>query len=177
MNTREEAQRIYEYESGRIKSYEDRFMELIKGSDNEHELLNLFMWYGNARAIKSKAYQEKKQEVLWARQCSITGEGMNEGWCWGDGEFYTKYEKDTLAECVKDKLSIIEHYCLTPDEVILENISKEEFDNINSLMNKDALTPSNLLTMGYVSDYLYWTEWEVKYDAQYKEINGKLIEL
>lgn len=30
----------------------------------------------------------------FARQCSITGEGMNEGWCFGDGQHYAKYEHD-----------------------------------------------------------------------------------
>lgn len=32
----------------------------------------------------------------YARKCSITGEGMNEGWVFGDGEEYAKYEKDAL---------------------------------------------------------------------------------
>lgn len=31
-----------------------------------------------------------------ARQCSVTGEGMNEGWVFGDGEEYAKYEADAL---------------------------------------------------------------------------------
>jgi hypothetical protein len=32
----------------------------------------------------------------YARQCSITGEGMNEGWVFGDGEEYVKYEQDAV---------------------------------------------------------------------------------
>ena len=40
--------------------------------------------------------------MKYARKCSITGEGMNEGWCWGDGMFYSKYEKDPIAELRKD---------------------------------------------------------------------------
>ena len=27
------------------------------------------------------------EKILWARQCDITGEGMNDGWIWGDGAF------------------------------------------------------------------------------------------
>lgn len=30
----------------------------------------------------------------FARQCSMTGEGMNEGYCFGDGQDYAKYEDD-----------------------------------------------------------------------------------
>lgn len=32
----------------------------------------------------------------FARQCSITGEGMNEGWCFGDGQDYAKNESDAI---------------------------------------------------------------------------------
>lgn len=32
----------------------------------------------------------------YARKCDFTGEGMNEGWCFGDGEMYAKYEKDAI---------------------------------------------------------------------------------
>jgi hypothetical protein len=34
--------------------------------------------------------------MKYARQCSITNEGMNEGWCFGDGQDYAKYEKDAI---------------------------------------------------------------------------------
>jgi hypothetical protein len=37
----------------------------------------------------------------FARQCSITGEGMNEGWCFGDGQYYVKHENDALALALK----------------------------------------------------------------------------
>ena len=37
----------------------------------------------------------------YARQCSITGEGMNEGWCFGDGQCYVKHENDALALALK----------------------------------------------------------------------------
>ena len=32
----------------------------------------------------------------FARQCSVTGEGMNQGWVIEDGWAYAKYEKDAL---------------------------------------------------------------------------------
>lgn len=36
----------------------------------------------------------------YARQCSITGEGMNEGWVVNDGEMYFKYEDDANQWCI-----------------------------------------------------------------------------
>lgn len=38
--------------------------------------------------------------MKWARNCSITGEGMNQGWVGDDGCFYFKYEKDAHKWCV-----------------------------------------------------------------------------
>jgi hypothetical protein len=34
--------------------------------------------------------------MKFARQCSITKQGMNSGWCFGDGEEYAKDEADAL---------------------------------------------------------------------------------
>ena len=38
--------------------------------------------------------------MKWARSCSITGEGMNEGWVGNDGEVYFKYGHDALQWCI-----------------------------------------------------------------------------
>ena len=38
-------------------------------------------------------------------------------------------------------------------------------------------TDNEILEEYYQSDYYYWTEWEDEEEYQYKEINGKLIEL
>lgn len=35
-----------------------------------------------------------------ARQCSVTGEGMNEGWVGDDGCVYFKYGHDALQWCI-----------------------------------------------------------------------------
>jgi hypothetical protein len=39
------------------------------------------------------------ETIKFARKCDFTGEGMNEGWCFGDGEKYAKYEGDALKHC------------------------------------------------------------------------------
>ena len=54
-----------------------------------------------------KIYTEKDITKLWARQCDITKEGMDTGWVWGDGAFYTKYLVDTLFECREDRNNIL----------------------------------------------------------------------
>jgi hypothetical protein len=38
--------------------------------------------------------------MKWARSCSVTGEGMNEGWVGNDGEVYFKYGHDALQWCI-----------------------------------------------------------------------------
>lgn len=49
--------------------------------------------------MKKKKLNEEKtpaQPTMWARKCDATDEGMNEGYCFGDGEMYFKYEQDAL---------------------------------------------------------------------------------
>ena len=55
-------EQLYEYETKRIEEYKKQFYSVIyKHNLEDHKLImNLFEWYGNARAIKSKAYQEMK---------------------------------------------------------------------------------------------------------------------
>jgi hypothetical protein len=86
--------------------------------------------------------------MKYARKCSITGEGMNEGWCWGDGVYYSKYEKDTIGEL---RMDYPEHSKLTDEELIEWAVEEE--------------------------GVLYWTTWEDESEHQYEEINGKLIEI
>jgi len=56
--------KIYKYENQRIKIYKKDFNEIIESLDVDSELkdqlLKLFILYGNASSIKSKAYQEMK---------------------------------------------------------------------------------------------------------------------
>ena len=86
--------------------------------------------------------------MKYARQCNVTAEGMNDGWCWYDGIFYSKYESDTMTEL---RLDFPEHSAMTDDELMTWAVE--------------------------VADILYWTEWEDESEHQYEEINGKLIEI
>lgn len=66
----------------------------------------------------------------FARRCDVTGKGMNEGWCWGDGMFYTESKEDTLAELRK---TCPEQAHLSDDELLTWAVEEEEL--------------------------LYWTDW------------------
>jgi hypothetical protein len=78
----------------------------------------------------------------YAKQCSVTGEGMNEGYVYYDGEMYFKYEKDFVM-FLKYQNEPIEDIWDLSDEFIL----KESYDN---------------------GEY-YYTEWEDEEDFEYCE--------
>ena len=58
------AEQLYEYETKRIEQYlyklDTIFKTYMLPEDIRHELKTIIEWYGHARAIKSKAYQEMK---------------------------------------------------------------------------------------------------------------------
>lgn len=63
---------LYDYETKRIDKYLAEMSDIINNNiknDVDADRLNhLIEWYGNARAIKSKAYQEMKMTTLKAMQ-------------------------------------------------------------------------------------------------------------
>jgi hypothetical protein len=65
----------------------------------------------------------------FARRCDVTGEPMNEGWCWGEGMFYTATEESTITE-----------------------LRKEYPSKVN-------ITDDELMQYAYDNEVLYWTEW------------------
>tara|TARA_R100001163_G_C5011530_1_gene157283 strand:+ start:232 stop:600 length:369 start_codon:yes stop_codon:yes gene_type:complete len=119
--------------------------------------------------------------MKYARKCNVTGEGMNEGWVWGEGEFYTSTLDITLSECRKDRDSILN--VIINDELrceLYELDTVQTEDDLTELKNaieraeKNIETDEDLLCIGYHTEYLYYTEWECEEDIQYKEINGVL---
>jgi hypothetical protein len=83
----------------------------------------------------------------FARKCSATGEGMNEGYVFRDGEMYFKYEEDLVA------------YLRELDE------------------NSTDLSDEFLLDEAYGLDEYYYTEWEDEDEYEYEMINGTLTEI
>jgi hypothetical protein len=112
----------------------------------------------------------------FARKCSITGELMNEGWVWGDGMFYTKYESDTLKECRRDREFILGIY----DDIDVENLLSEcELTEAILRARRNEETDEDLLLIAFNGDYLYYTEWEDDIEEhQYAiDADGNEIEL
>ena len=75
----------------------------------------------------------------WARCCNVTGEGMNNGWIWGDGDFYVKNQDDAMNECWKDRYDIKEKLFSYIDDMKLDNLSKkfksETINKIDTIVN------------------------------------------
>ena len=89
--------------------------------------------------------------IKYARQCSITGEGMDEGYVYYDGEMHFKYEKDF---------------------VMFLRYQNEPLEDIWNLSDEFILSES------YDNGEYYHTEWEDEDDYQYYEDeNGKIFEI
>jgi hypothetical protein len=87
----------------------------------------------------------------FARQCSVTGEGMNEGYVIGDGDFYIKYEKD-LITFLRDN---------------------NEFPRENESLSDDFI-----MDEAYNLGEYYYTEWEDEDDYEYcEDEDGNIIEI
>ena len=87
--------------------------------------------------------------IKYARKCDITGKGINSGWVWGEGEFYTSTEEHTIEELKKSY----------PDN--------PEYWNLQYAYNNYALywtkwDDSNIIDQGY-----YYTDngIEIQYDS------------
>lgn len=85
---------------------------------------------------------------LWARKCSVTGEGMNSGYCIDDGAMYIKHQHD-----------MVKH---------LRTMHEED--------GGGEITDETLLNDAFDSEYYYYTDWECHTDIQYAEIDGKMYE-
>ena len=91
--------------------------------------------------------------MKYARKCSITGEGMNEGFVYCDGDMYFAHKQDLIVK-LRDAYS--------------KEISK---DFVSELSDDD------LLDLSYEDNTHYYTEWEDEDDYQYEMIDGELVEI
>lgn len=102
---------------------------------------------------------------LSARKCDVTGKSMMQGWCWGDGFFYTATEQTTNAECRKDRDAILDEMdWKNPLSSASWDINGEEAEEylqsvMRAMVSQD--TDEDLRIIGYYRDYLYYTEWEL----------------
>jgi hypothetical protein len=94
----------------------------------------------------------------FARRCDVTGRGMNEGWVWGDGMFYTSTLENTIAELRSDIKDGVYNF----DEIGADELLK--------------MSDEELLEHAFDNDVLYWTEWEELDDDFYYDENGNEFE-
>lgn len=94
----------------------------------------------------------------FARCCDVTGRGMNEGWVWGEGTYYTSTKEVTIAELRSD----IQDGAYDFDEVGSDALLK--------------LSDDQLLQYAYDNDVLYYTEWEELDDDVYYDADGNEYE-
>ncbi len=94
----------------------------------------------------------------YARQCSITEEGMNQGWYDEDEGMYFKYKKDAVKYIKGLMLNTFES----------EGDSAFDIDKYK----KD----DDILDVGYNHFNTYWTSWECETELQYKLVDGVLEE-
>lgn len=92
----------------------------------------------------------------FVRLCDVTGRGMNEGWVWGEGVFYTSTKEVTIAELRSD----IKDGAYDFDEMGADKMLE--------------MSDDELLQYAYDNDVLYYTEWdeeinENNYDCYYDE--------
>ena len=78
----------------------------------------------------------------YMQRCDVTNRGMNEGWVWFDGTFYTSTKEITIAELRSD----IKDGAYDFNEVGADKLL--------------AMTDDELLQYAYDQDVLYYTEWE-----------------
>jgi len=97
--------------------------------------------------IEVREWYEPEDGEKFARMCNITKEGMNKGWVWAGGDYYTKNLCDTIAGL------------------------REDFPT------ESELSDDQLLEWAYTQDFLYYTEWEDENDFQYVFTDGELIEI
>lgn len=98
--------------------------------------------------------------MKYARQCSITHKGMNEGWI-DEGSIEYLY--------FKNKSDVVKH---------IKNLMDEELANGGvPFVNGKSKKNDDILEIGYNFFNTYWTEWECTEDYQYEEINGVLTEI
>jgi hypothetical protein len=112
---------------------------------------------------------------IYARKCSVTGQGMFDGWCWGDGTFYTSTLEITLEECRKERENIL--LDVDEDTEIEDYDKREKFLEALDRANNNVESDDDLLLIAYQTGYLYYTEWYEESDIMYEEIDGELIEI
>ena len=91
------------------------------------------------------------------RRCSVTGNKIDSGWVWQDGEFYTSTLEVTLSQC-RLLQSIILHE-VDENYPILEESERSKFKEAIDRAKNGEESDEDLLFIAYQTGYVYYTEW------------------
>lgn len=146
------------------KEVRTKFQQLVKearAEANEIYTDEYDQFYFDGSEGSEKIYISEHnvyENERYARQCSITEEGMNQGWYDEDEGMYFKYKKDAVKYIKGLMLNTFES----------EGDSAFDIDKYK----KD----DDILDVGYNHYNTYWTSWECETELQYKLVDGELIE-
>ena len=96
-------------------------------------------------------------KIMYAKKCTATGEGMNEGFVTYGAENFFKYKRDLIVH--------------------LREYEWEFRDTLEKLIDTNDLTDDEFLEYCYNDDVCYYYEWDSYECNEWEEINGELIEI
>jgi hypothetical protein len=115
----------------------------------------------------------------YARKCDVTGKGMNEGYCFGDGVFYCHSYEHAIYEVRQDSQVGSIGWTNENEEgkVILE-----PFELYHEFTEEElaAMSDDDIMSVAYGNAYYYHSEWgedEADYEDEYYLEDGTLIEV
>ena len=125
--------------------------------------------------------QNSKEITLWARQCSVTQQGMNAGYVWDDGCFYCVDDDEIAnAEFRRDREHIISYIPKDLSDIgFFDDYDEQDEENYLSAIDRvkqNKETDEDLKTLSYLFGLHYYTEWMDDDDIQYVEIDGVMYE-
>jgi len=153
---------MHEYRDGEDEVYSQREVLVYRRG-------HTYLRQGASGRIEELTFDSKYFLMPSPRVCTITQEGMDEGYCWSDGQSYTKYDEDFYRELRE------EHEHIVKDFINFGQFSEEaanedegEIKSILAVLDKyrgNGVSTRNLrykilAKMAYCSGYYYHTEWE-----------------
>tara|TARA_R110002126_G_scaffold3026_7_gene16517 strand:- start:657 stop:1088 length:432 start_codon:yes stop_codon:yes gene_type:complete len=131
--------------------------------------------------MSNQTFKIMNTENTFAARCSVTGKGMWDGYVWGDGEFYTASNEDTLSRLREEReyLAYIAPHIDIDDEPIdygngiafASDYTEDEQEELalaikNIANNTD--TNHDLWLVAQEVGYVYYTEWDADDEEEHR---------
>jgi len=91
----------------------------------------------------------------YARKDSVTGKGMNEGFCFGDGDFYCESEEDAITQSKKLGYNTLNE-AYEDEAYYFTNWEVEEGENWFNLEGKEFTNCHDCENETQVNEYFYF---------------------